>query len=896
MRLRAHLLVVVLFLGLVTLYTWPLMRAPADLPAPGDDPDSRLYILVTHVIFRNLLTQPGHLLQGTAFYPLGNSITFAEPLLTPALVVAPMSALTHSPVLAFKVTLVLFWAVSGWAMYAVTFWLTRYHPAALVAALIFALCPARIDYYGEFQIEMAFGIPLAVYTLVRFLEEQRPRHLAALLIVYWMQAVAVVYYGVILGMGLAVVAAQFVALRWHGWRMKTLLMAGLGSVALALALAPVAWPYFVTRQELGFERSLEDTAGRAADVLTYLTTRGTWLGRLVWIEYVGETSLFVGLGTLILAGIGCLWLRRARPPARKWPQRLLVVAVWGGLALVGLALAARHPIRVGPIRSLFSALGVALLALAVGRHGGEGWQRWRQGVTDRRLTERDWVSLLLVLVVFAVLLSLGPVAHVAGRPLGGGVYAWLYPYFLPLHAIRGPTRVGLLVVFATALLAGLGIKWLGERLSPWGRRVATVTATLFLLLEFASVRLPYAAVPTLPRAVDAAIRADSDDVAVLEWPANLPDADADAMFRSVDHGKRVVNGYAGFPVEPLRELSGFLSTPGSPFPIPEAQTALRRIYPLRYLVVRLADPELRAEERPRWLALRQSQPPLLRFRGTFGAEDLYEIVPLPEHGVKLERWVSYDFLHAHPVLQVRLQPFAREPSLEQWADVQLNGQPIEHIPLNHDRTATVTLPPPFFEAAPNVIALKYWYRPSGAAVEPRYRIGTTGVLSPGDLRARSAGQPYGSASSIQLNGVELSPDRRGYNLVALDRAGQVLKTEAFDTFGHAEAAQQLVVWVAALEPGTIVAGAVRDEASGQLMEEAVRALGTLGVMGNLRGRYRESHAFVGVKGAPRGSALEAWGPRPVEVAVGRSQTGLGLELTAFALKPLAEPAGLEPGR
>jgi hypothetical protein len=890
MRLGSHVLVGVVFLGLVTFYTWPLMRAPSDLPAPQDDPCSRLYILVTHVIARNLLTHPGDLLQGTAFYPLGNSITLAEPLLTPALLVASLAGLTHDAVLAFKVALVLFWAVSGWAMYAVTFWLTRHHPAALVGALIFVLCPARILYYGEFQIEMAFGVPLAVYALVRFLEEQRLRHLATLLVVFWMQAVAVVYYGVILGLGLAVVAAQYVALRWSCWRLRTLVAAALGSAALALALLPVARPYFVTRQELGLERGLDEAFGRSADLLTYVSTDGTWLARPVPIRYVAETPLFVGLSALGLAVVSLAWLRGDGQRVRGRAERWLAAGVWVCLTLTILLAVAGRPIRVGSVRSAFSTAGVALLVLALARHGAEGWERWRQDIRDRRLTDRDWVGSLLVLIAFAVLLSLGPEARVAHRPLGGGLYAWLYPYLLPLHAIRGATRIGLLVVFATALLAAFGLKWLSARLPAWGRRAAAVAATLLMLLEFGTVRLPYAAVATRPRAVDAAIRADPDDVAVLEWPANVPGPDADAMFRSVDHGKRVVNGYAGFPIDLLEELSGLLTTPGTPFPVPEAQAALRRIYPVRYLVVRLADPGLLNEWRPVWLALRQTAPPLLRFRGTFGNEDLYEIVPLPERGVRVERWVSYGFVRDHPVLDISLRPLRTDRALEQWVDIDLNRRRVGRVPLDGVARATVTLARPFFEAAPNVIGLKYRYRRLPAIRDARYRIGGTGVVSPGDLRVVSAGQPQGSSSSIQLDGVELAPDHRGYNLVALSPRGELVAADVFDTFLSAEAAHRLAAWIRALPTGTIVAGAVRDEGSGQLTADAVGALRTLGVAGDLRGHFREAQAFVGVTGAPPGSALEALGPRVIELVVGHpemvaGQTGasVGFELTAFAL-------------
>jgi len=106
----------------------------------------------------------------------------------------------------------------------------------------------------------------------------------------------------------------------------------------------------------------------------------------------------------------------------------------------------------------------------------------------------------------------------------------------------------------------------------------------------------------------------------------------------------------------------------------------------------------------------------------------------------------------------------------------------------------------------------------------------------------------------------------------------------FDTFFQAEAPARLAGWIAALPAGTVVAGAVKDEASGRLSEAAVRALGTVGVTGDLRERFRESHAFVGVKGAPPGSAVEGLGPRPVELVVGHPEAGLGVELTEFELR------------
>jgi hypothetical protein len=861
----------------VVLYTWPLATGLGTLWPDNHDP--RLFTWVLLSVFRNLVTQPAALFQGNAFYPIGSSLTFAEPLLLPALVAGPLHAVTGAPILAHNATLLVFWALSGWAMYWLAHHLTGSHPAAAVAALVFTVCPYRTEQYLAFQMEMAFGIPLAVHAFIRFLETQRPRHLAAFCLAFWLQAVTVWYYALLVAIGLAAIAPQYAALRWRGWRPRALAGAAAAAGLLALALVPVAWPLFVTRRELGFERGLADVVERSAEVLTYLELRPNWLYDATPGGYYFETSLFPGAVALVLAAVGVLWLRRPAPAGRL--ERGLATATVAGLLLAVLALATRG--RAWPFRAgvTFSVIGLALFGLLLAREAVEGWARRPAG--DRRLGPRGWVLVLLGLALVAFLLSLGPEVRLAGQPMGRGIYAWLYDWLLPLRGIRAVTRIGLLVVFAVGLLAALGVAWLQARLP---RPVfAPVFAALGLLLglEYATTPLEYARAAPAARPVDRVLARVDPGAVVLEWPTYVPASDADAMFRSIAHGHRIVNGYSGFVPALLRDLSGLLTDPGPPFPTEAARAALARIYPLRYLVVRGDDPELTEASRQAWLTLREAPPPWLAHRGTHGADDLYEVLPGPETGRTVERWVSYDFLRRRPRLRVGAAPARSGDGLEQWVDVLLNGRRVQRVSLPGPVTVTARLERPLRRAAANVIALRHGYRRPPAARDMRYRIGATGVLAPGDLAVRSAGQPWGNQASIALNDVELAPNRRGYNLVALAPDGGVRAVVTFDTFADPAAAAALAEWVAAIPEGTVVAGAVRDEASGRLDETAVVALRTLGVAGDLRGGFRESHAFVGVKGAPPGGALEARGPRAVELVVGRPEPDLGVTLTAFEL-------------
>ncbi len=141
---------------------------------------------------------------------------------------------------------------------------------------------------------------------------------------------------------------------------------------------------------------------------------------------------------------------------------------------------------------------------------------------------------------------------------------------------------------------------------------------------------------------------------------------------------------------------------------------------------------------------------------------------------------------------------------------------------------------------------------------------------PVSLLVRSAGEEAGDFGHIYLDGVDVSPNRRGYNLVAVDgRTGALVASAAFDTHADPGASAHLAAWVRAQPPGTLVAGAVRDDASAQLDADATAALRALGLSADLRGRFRWGHAFIAQVGADAGPAREALdGIRPAQVTLG----------------------------
>ena len=153
-----------------------------------------------------------------------------------------------------------------------------------------------------------------------------------------------------------------------------------------------------------------------------------------------------------------------------------------------------------------------------------------------------------------------------------------------------------------------------------------------------------------------------------------------------------------------------------------------------------------------------------------------------------------------------------------------------------------------------------------------------------DLHVVSGGKYYGWTSRILVNGVDWSPNLRGYNLVALSPKGNLMDRGAFDTFASREESLRLARFIGRLPRGTIVVASVKDEAAGQLTEEAVQALRAVGGKEDLRGRLWVSHLVIGVKGAPPGTAVEEVGARLLEVTLGEPPEKLGIELGEFALR------------
>jgi len=330
-----------------------------------------------------------------------------------------------------------------------------------------------------------------------------------------------------------------------------------------------------------------------------------------------------------------------------------------------------------------------------------------------------------------------------------------------------------------------------------------------------------------------------------------------------------------------RDISGVLSSrddPSEPFPGLPARRYLLGLHPLRYVIVHnaLLDPD----EREKWRKL--GSVPWAQLVGQYGSDDLYRLSG-DMAGVTFDKYFSWDYGRGKSV--VAFDARANDPDAgNPWIDVDLNQHPLGQMELGTEwKHIALPLSGPRNHSAPNVVSIDFHYQTSGAAAARP--IGRTGVTSPVDLQVISAGMETGNEGSIYVNAHQRSVNMRGYNVIAIDPiTGAELWSDNFDTFISPDASNRLVTAIERLPAGTIVAAAVKDEASGQLTDAAVGALRSLGGRDDIRGRYRVSHLLIGMKGAAPGTAIEQSGYARLTATLGPAPGRMVVEIRDFVLR------------
>ncbi len=240
------------FVLLSILFTWPLVSAPFSHVighvVREAVPPLNTWAMAT--VWGNLFTQPGSLLQGSAFYPYSNSVAFSEHLLVPALMAGPVAATTGSWTFAYNVSVLTALVLSGFFMFLLGRELGASPLGAFLGGGLYAFNTWNINEVVRSQILSNEFFPLVLLACLRFATRPSwPRAFAvggaALL-----QALSCMYWAVYLPFLIVPVLLALLGRQARALLRVSLVLAGAAVLVLAFA-----WPYVSNGRQFGHERT-----------------------------------------------------------------------------------------------------------------------------------------------------------------------------------------------------------------------------------------------------------------------------------------------------------------------------------------------------------------------------------------------------------------------------------------------------------------------------------------------------------------------------------------------------------------------------------------------------------------------------------------------------------------
>jgi hypothetical protein len=319
-------------IGVSVLMTWPLA---AGLDRLGPTSADGLYSVWNVAwVARTLSTEPVRLFDANIFYPDHLALAYSEANLGAGLLGVPGWVLTQNAYVAHNTALLAAFAISALGAWLLARRLTGDSRAAAAAGLMFAFCPYLFAHTAHIQLLLCGGIPLSLLMFHRLADAPTPRRGIALGLTIGLQGLSSAYYGVFAGLIVGYAILFFAASR-RLWSNRAYWHATAVAAGSALIVVLPFFPPYISIQEQGFGRTLEEAARYSANVQSYFASPARahgWLLALIadglpWTEVLFPGFLAIVFGA---AGLGVLWRRTADYRGR---ETALFYGSLGGLAV-----------------------------------------------------------------------------------------------------------------------------------------------------------------------------------------------------------------------------------------------------------------------------------------------------------------------------------------------------------------------------------------------------------------------------------------------------------------------------------------------------------------------------------------------------------------------------------
>jgi hypothetical protein len=556
--------------------TWPLARG-LDRDVAGDlgDPVFTMWVIAWNcqqllAILRGDFARLNTYFDANIFHPAPMTLAFSEYFIPQSLQALPIYALTDNPILCYNLLLLSTFVLSGLGGFLFVRELTGDMRAAFVGGLLFAFAPYRFPQAPHLQVVSSQWMPFALYGLRRYFASVgerssigRWRPLLGAVAALVAQNLSCGYYLMYFS---PFVAAYVLWEIWQrrAWRSRAIwLQMSAAAAVVVIVTVPLLIPYVLARESLALERGGAELVRYSADVYSYATTSPL---QVIWGDTArvfpkAEGDLFPGLISLLLGLTGLVFWRIDRDEVQRplsfraihWV--LLGLTIVHAIAAVITTLTRRWSIDLGIATLRMSNVDQLLIRAAIAATVLLVLSPELRARCAAFMRARGF---FLASLLAAMWLSLGPSPQALGRPVNlFGPYQLFYDLVPGFDGLRVPARFGMIVILMLSVLGGYGAAVLARRRG--GTVVLIVLAALFLaegvtrpfpvnaVSPLADFTTPEARVYRASRA-PAVYRAVPRDTPVVlaELPLGQQDYDLRAMFYSMVHHARLLNGYSGF--------------------------------------------------------------------------------------------------------------------------------------------------------------------------------------------------------------------------------------------------------------------------------------------------------------------------------------------------------------
>jgi hypothetical protein len=284
------------------------------------------------------------------FYPLTNTLAYSDTLWGQSIITNPVIWITHNPVLAENIGVLISFPLAALAMYMLSFYLTQNPTASFVSGLFFAFSFPRLAQIGHLPTITSQWLPLYILSLLKFLEDGKRKNLLFVLLWYILSISSSIYFGVFLiPITAVIIFTDFIKRVSHRKtkEYKKLLITCIPFIIpFMIILALLLFPYIRLKAENpDLKRSIDDLTHLRASFTDYVSVLPTSINTAKFLP--NNTNEHVLYPTLALTALALLGLLTSRKRNRYAAGTFALIAFVSCI----LSLGNEQSFALGPFRT-----------------------------------------------------------------------------------------------------------------------------------------------------------------------------------------------------------------------------------------------------------------------------------------------------------------------------------------------------------------------------------------------------------------------------------------------------------------------------------------------------------------------------------------------------------------